>query len=145
MILRLLCIWLVFYSLLTYSVLKSFIIYSCKLCSTCFGQHFAHHQELTNKQTTAGNTSTSVFIRKPEAATAVQLCSWWWAKCCPKHVEQRLHDYIKKKILTTECVSGWLFCLKTTMCCYRFRNPQLTYLHRALLTWIFFVYISFVK
>jgi hypothetical protein len=43
---------------------------------------------LTNKQTTAGNTTTSAFIRKPEAATAVQKCSWWWAKCCPKHVEQ---------------------------------------------------------
>jgi hypothetical protein len=29
----------------------------------------------TNKQTTAGNTSTSAFIWKPEAATAVQKCS----------------------------------------------------------------------
>jgi hypothetical protein len=67
------------------------------VCSTCFGPYYAHHQELfqtavaasgfrmnaevdvfsavvqtvTNKPTTAGNTSTSAFIWKPEAVTAV--------------------------------------------------------------------------
>jgi ATP-dependent Zn protease len=74
-----------------HSVVK-FIALLHRRCSTCFGHHYAHHQELsqtavaasgfrinvevdvfpaTNKPTTAGNTSTSAFIRKPEAATAV--------------------------------------------------------------------------
>jgi hypothetical protein len=43
-------------------------------------------------QTTARNTSTLASIWEPEAAAAVQKCSWWWAKCCPKHVEQRLNN-----------------------------------------------------
>jgi hypothetical protein len=38
------------------------------------------------------NTSTLASIRELEAATAVQKCSWWLAKCCPKHVEQRLDN-----------------------------------------------------
>jgi hypothetical protein len=40
----------------------------------------------------ARNTYTLDSIREPEAAAAVQKCSWWWAKCCPKHVEQRLNN-----------------------------------------------------
>jgi hypothetical protein len=28
-----------------HSVVTSFIVLSCKRCSTCFGQHFAHDQE----------------------------------------------------------------------------------------------------
>jgi len=55
------------------SIVK-FIALSYRYCSTCFGNYNAHHQEpvkLTNKPTTAENTSTSTFIWKPEAATAV--------------------------------------------------------------------------
>jgi hypothetical protein len=37
-------------------------------------------------------TSTLAFIRETEAASAVQKCSWWWTKCCPKHAEQRLNN-----------------------------------------------------
>jgi hypothetical protein len=98
-----------------------------KRCSTCFGQNFAYHQEhfwtvaagfdyrikggvaifsavvclLTNKHTTAGNTSTSAFIRETKAAAAVQKCSWWWAKYCPKHVEQRLNN---KRFYNRVCI-----------------------------------------
>jgi hypothetical protein len=81
------------------SVVK-FIAYSHRRCSTCFGKHYAHHQELfqtavtdsgfrlnaevdvfpavvglLNKPTTAGNASISTFRRKPEAATAVSKSS----------------------------------------------------------------------
>jgi hypothetical protein len=76
------------------SIVK-FIALSYRHCSKCFGHYYAHHQEpvkhvaasgfrinvevevfsavvgLTNKPTTVENTSTSTFIRKPEAATAV--------------------------------------------------------------------------
>jgi hypothetical protein len=45
-------------------------------------------------------------IRKPEAAAAVQKCSWWWAKCYPKHVEQRLNN---KKFYNWVCI--WLVVL----------------------------------
>jgi hypothetical protein len=71
-----------------------FIALSRRRCSTCFGHFCAHHQKPFQtavaaigfrisaevdvfpavvgwKPTTAGNTSTSSFIRKPEAATAV--------------------------------------------------------------------------
>jgi hypothetical protein len=53
------------------------------------------------KPTTAGNTFTSAFIWKPEAATAVWKSSWWWAQGCPKHVEQRLCDWAIN--FTTKC------------------------------------------
>ena len=55
------------------SIIKFIALYY-RNCSTCFGHYNAHHQEpvkLTNKPTTAENTSTSTFIRKPEAVTAV--------------------------------------------------------------------------
>ena len=65
------------------SIVK-FIALSYRHCSTCLGHYNAHHQEpvklplqplvggrFVNKPTTAENTSTSTFIRKPEAATAV--------------------------------------------------------------------------
>jgi len=76
------------------SIVK-FIALSYRYCLTCFGHYNAHHQEpiklpllplvsvwmwrwkwsqswsVTNKPTTAENTSTSTFIRKPEAARAV--------------------------------------------------------------------------
>ena len=78
------------------SIVK-FIALSYRHCSICFGHYCAHHQEPVklplqplvsvrmwrwkcsqpwsvyqpNKPTTAENTSTSTFIRKPEAATAV--------------------------------------------------------------------------
>ena len=48
----------------------NFVTLSYRHCSTCFGHYHAHHQE-PSKPTTAENTSTSTFIRKPEAATAV--------------------------------------------------------------------------
>jgi len=41
-----------------------------KNCSTCFGHYNAHHLE-PSEPTKAENTSTSTFIRKPEATTAV--------------------------------------------------------------------------
>jgi hypothetical protein len=79
-----------------------------KRCSTCFGQHFAPHQEhfwtaaaASDSRTeakvdvflaVARKTSTLASIREPEAAAAVQKCFWWWAKFCPKHVEQRLNN-----------------------------------------------------
>jgi hypothetical protein len=73
-------------------------------CSTCFGRHTAHHQEL--KKCNAASGFTHVFgwrlslhwLRhrsgnrqpktyvKPEAVITV-LSSWWWAVCRPKHVE----------------------------------------------------------
>jgi hypothetical protein len=56
------------------------------------------------KRTPARNTFTLAFIRKPESA--VQNCSWWWAKCCPKHVEQRLN---KKRFYYWLCI--WLVIL----------------------------------
>jgi hypothetical protein len=34
---------------------------------------------VANKPTTARNTSTTAFIWKPEAVTAVWESSWWWA------------------------------------------------------------------
>jgi hypothetical protein len=65
-------------------------------CSTCFGRHTAHHQELKNC-----NCSLWFYIRfrLPAAAMAEWeltefplqlqfLNSWWWAVCRPKHVEQ---------------------------------------------------------
>jgi hypothetical protein len=79
------------------SIIK-FIAYSHRRRSTCFRHYYVHHQEpfqtavaasgfrmtaevdvfsavvgllVTNKPTTAGNTTTSAFVRKPEAATAV--------------------------------------------------------------------------
>jgi hypothetical protein len=67
------------------------------VCGSCF---------LVNKQTTAGITSTLAFIREPEVAAVVQKCSWWWAKCCPKHVEQRL---INKIFYNWVCI--WLVVL----------------------------------
>jgi len=33
--------------------------------STCFGHHYAHHQELKS---------------------IILLSSWWWTQWCPKHV-----------------------------------------------------------
>ena len=51
---------------------------SYRHCSTCFGHHYAHHQEPVKLPLQplvsvwmCENTSTSTFIRKPEAATAV--------------------------------------------------------------------------
>jgi hypothetical protein len=60
-------------------------------CSTCFGRHTAHHQELKNC-----NCSLWFYIRLwlPSAAMPSQrlqlqfLNFWWWAVCRPKHVEQ---------------------------------------------------------
>ena len=75
--------------------------------STSFGRHTAHHQEPKTalaasgfsyvegcwtcswwRLTTSTNyTSTNLPHKKnPEAASAI-LGSWWWAVCCPKHVE----------------------------------------------------------
>ena len=67
---------------------QNFIALSYRYCSTCFGHYYAHHQEPVklplqplvsvwmwrwkcSQPWSAENTSTSTFIRKPEAATAV--------------------------------------------------------------------------
>jgi hypothetical protein len=38
--------------------------------------------------------SRGLFVnkRETETAVAVKKCSWWWAECCPKNVEQRLNN-----------------------------------------------------
>jgi len=61
-------------------------------CSTCFEQHTAHHQELKTLIGASGFTYVCGCLQpqtyvKPEVAVTV-LSSWWWAMCCPKHVEQ---------------------------------------------------------
>ena len=71
--------------------------------STCFGQHTTHDQEPKTALATSGLHTWKVVGRvvagrcqaeysacKPEAANAV-LGSWWWAVCCPKLVELRIH------------------------------------------------------
>jgi hypothetical protein len=72
-------------------------------CVSCRGL-FVNKQ--TNKQTMTRNTFTLAFIRKSEAAAAVQKCSWWWTKCCPKHVEQRLNN---RRFYNLVCI--WLVVL----------------------------------
>jgi hypothetical protein len=87
------------------ATISQFIILTFIYSSTCFGRCPAHHKELNDcsgslwfylrivvtvvlcswSGSPAGTTSTSAF---PEAATAVWKFSWWWAKYCPKHVEQ---------------------------------------------------------
>jgi len=59
-----------------------FIIPMFLNCSTCFGRHTAHHQELKNC-----NCSLWFYVRLwlPVAEMAEP---WWWAVCRPKHVEQ---------------------------------------------------------
>jgi len=60
------------------SIVK-FISLSYRHCSACFGHYNAQcgggsvlsRGRFASKPTTAKNTSTSTFIRKPEAATAV--------------------------------------------------------------------------
>jgi hypothetical protein len=47
-------------------------------CSTCFGRHTAHHEELKNC-----NCSLWFYIQFLQF-----LSSWWWVACRSKHVEQ---------------------------------------------------------
>ena len=68
--------------------------------STCFRRHTAHHQEhnCTSSvwfciRTLSSNHSVQQPFRMQNQRLLVQLCSWWWAVCRPKHVE--LHINIK--------------------------------------------------
>jgi len=71
------------------SIVKFLIVLSYRHCSTCLGHYYAHHQEPVelplqplvsvwmwrwncSQPTTAENTSTFTFVRKPEVATAVR-------------------------------------------------------------------------
>ena len=88
-------------------------------CSTCFGHHYAHHQELksiiqlllpvvfrvvvfkllvwcTAEDYVCGLQDTAGYC-KPQS-------SWWWAQWCPKHVEQAIRSAIK-----TSVASSWHF------------------------------------
>jgi len=89
-------------------------------CSTCFGHHPAHHQELKSKvpvnQHHANRTHNHQLHTRPATwkATAqnatrsnhciILLSSWWWAWWCPKHVEQAIRSAIK-----TFVASSWHF------------------------------------
>ena len=109
------------------SVVK-FIALLYRHCSACFGHYNAHHQEpyecgggsvlsrgrFVNKPTTAENTSTSTFIQKPEAATAV------WRAPDDGHCNARnmLNSVCttKQKILRFIVASSWVFYLSDWRC-----------------------------
>jgi hypothetical protein len=105
------------------TVLK-FIALLYRHCSTCFGHHSAHHQEpnkpplqplvslwmcrwMCSQPWSAENTSTSKFIRKPEAATSV------WRAPDDGHCNARnmLSSVCTTKqwILRLIVASSWLF------------------------------------
>ena len=101
------------------SILK-FIALSYRHCSACFG----HYCLPTNKPTTAENTSTSTFIRKPEAATAV-----WWAPddghCNARNMLSSVCT-TKQYILGLIVASSWVFYL-SHLCrfvCFWYDSPQ---------------------
>jgi hypothetical protein len=82
-----------------------FIALLYRYCSTCFGHHNAHHH-FVNKPTTAENTSTCTFIRKPEAATAV------WRAPDDGHCDARnmlSSIFTRQQILRLFAASSWLF------------------------------------
>ena len=89
-------------------------------CSTCFGHHYAHHQELKSimqwllpvvfravvfkllvwcgaEGCVSGNITGSNHC-------IILLSSWWWAWWFPKHVEQAIRSAIK-----TSVASSWHF------------------------------------
>ena len=82
-------------------------------CSTCFGHHNAHHQELESIiQVVAVCRIWCLVFRlsvwcgwtkhqiRQAAATCILLSSsWWWALWCPKHVEQAIRSAIKIHLL----------------------------------------------
>jgi hypothetical protein len=85
-----------------------------KRCSTCFGQHFAHHQEhflncllllLTYRPRQETHPPWLLYGNR-RLRLQFKKCSWWWAKSCPKHVEQRLNN---KRFYNWVCI--WLVIL----------------------------------
>ena len=112
------------------SVVK-FIALSYRYSSTCFGHYNAHHQEPVklplqplvstwmwrwkcSQPTTTENTSTSTFIRKPEAATAV------WRAPDDGHCNARnmLSSICTTRQYTLRLIvaSSWLFYSSDWMC-----------------------------
>ena len=79
---------------------KRFLIADLIACSTCFGRHYAHHQELKS----IIRWLLPVVFR----AVVFKLLVWCGAECyvsglqdaaswwCPKHVEQAIRSAIKK-------------------------------------------------
>ena len=108
---------------------RVFFIADLIACSTCFGHHYAHHQELKSiiqwllpvvfravNQHPANRTHNPQLHTRPATwkTTArnttgsnhciILLSSWWWARWCPKHVEQAIRSAIK-----TSVASSWHF------------------------------------
>jgi hypothetical protein len=110
--------------------------------STCFGRHTFHHQEPKTAQaasgfayvegcrtcscwtlpgtvcylTTSNNCTSDTLSRhfaKLEAACAV-LGSWWWAVCCPKHIDLHLKQG-RIKVLYTIASCWVVLCKNCTM------------------------------
>ena len=109
-----------------------FFIADLIACSTCFGHHCAHHQELksiiqwllrvvfcavvfsSSILQTGHITLSSTPDQLLEKTTArnttgsnhciILLSSWWWAHWCPKHVEHAIRSAIK-----TSVASSWHF------------------------------------
>ena len=76
-------------------------------CSTCFGHHYAHHQELKSIiQWLLPVVFRAVVFKLPVWCGAegyvsgLQDAAWW----CPKHVEQAIRSAVK-----TSVASSWHF------------------------------------
>ena len=84
-------------------------------CSTRFGHHYAHHQELCPVcrmlQHPANRTHNPQLHTRPATwkpqhqippagsnHCIILLSSWWWAQWCPKHVEQAIRSAIKTSV-----------------------------------------------
>ena len=79
--------------------------------SACFGRHIVHHQELK----TALAASGFAYVKGCWTLRLLD-SSWWWAVCCPKHVELHITWNNKFWYIVASC---WLFLYE--LCLYAFK------------------------